>query len=240
MELEPEIRVPGLECNQTLPENVSFVHNMVIKEHEHGMFFIDVFGDQAFQRMNDMHKVDIKTLLTYLVMASNITTPENTRFCLKLRKMIAEHLDQEKLKSKKVKLESVGYKVNSHSVSYLQDAQSESIRKTLAFSEAILMKLNFVVHIHQLRGNNTIVNCDNVSVVYLSTNPVQHQRTKHIEIDIRFLRDFVASGQVRVLHVPSQFQYADIFTKGLPRALFLEFRSSLNVRKPRVQTARVY
>nr|GEX06350.1 hypothetical protein [Tanacetum cinerariifolium] len=42
-----------------------------------GMFFIDVFGDEAFQRMIDIHKVDIETLLTYLVMASNISSPEN-------------------------------------------------------------------------------------------------------------------------------------------------------------------
>ncbi|GKE85183.1 ribonuclease H-like domain-containing protein [Tanacetum coccineum] len=67
------------------------------------------------------------------------------------------------------------------------------------------------------------------AAVYLSTNPVQHQRTKHIEIDIYFVREYVAFGQVRVLHVLSRFQYADIFTKGLPTALYLEFRSSLNV-----------
>nr|GEZ66558.1 ribonuclease H-like domain-containing protein [Tanacetum cinerariifolium] len=36
------------------------------------------------------------------------------------------------------------------------------------------------------------------------------------------------------------FQYADIFTKGLPSALFLEFHSSLNVRRPRVLTAGEY
>ncbi|GJV86885.1 hypothetical protein Tco_1530823 [Tanacetum coccineum] len=65
-----------------------------------------------WSRMNDMHKVNIETLLTYLVMDSNITTPENTRFCLKLRNMIAEHPNQEKLKSKKVKLELVGYKLD--------------------------------------------------------------------------------------------------------------------------------
>ncbi|GKA27477.1 ribonuclease H-like domain-containing protein [Tanacetum coccineum] len=68
----------------------------------------------------------------------------------------------------------------------------------------------------------------------------EHQRTKHIEIDIYFVRDYVASGQVRVLHVPSRFQYVDIFTKGLPTALFLEFRSSLNVRRPPVTTTGEY
>ncbi|GJR67710.1 ribonuclease H-like domain-containing protein [Tanacetum coccineum] len=86
----------------------------------------------------------------------------------------------------------------------------------------------------------TLVYCDNVIAVYLSTNPVQHQHTKHIEIDIHFVREYVASGQVRVLHVPSRFQYANIFTKGLSTALFLEFRSSLNVRGPPAQTVREY
>ncbi|GKF88799.1 ribonuclease H-like domain-containing protein [Tanacetum coccineum] len=86
----------------------------------------------------------------------------------------------------------------------------------------------------------TLVYCDNVSAVYMSMNTVQYQRTKHIEIDIHFVRDYVAFGQVHVLHVPSRFQYADIFTKGLPSALFLEFRSSLNVRRPLVLTAGEY
>ncbi|GKA11247.1 ribonuclease H-like domain-containing protein [Tanacetum coccineum] len=73
------------------------------------------------------------------------------------------------------------------------------------------------------KSTATLVYCDNVSAVYVSANPVQRQRTKHIEIDIHFVRDMVTAGQVRVLHVPSLFQYADIFTKGLPSALFEEF-----------------
>lgn len=72
----------------------------------------------------------------------------------------------------------------------------------------------------------TVVYCDNVSVVYLSTNRVQHQRTKHNEID---LRDKVAAGAIRVLHVPTTSQYTDIFTKGLSFVIFNEFRSGLNV-----------
>ena len=59
----------------------------------------------------------------------------------------------------------------------------------------------------------TIVYCDNVSAVYLSANPVHHRRTKHIELDIHFVREQVALGRVRVLHVPTAQQFADVMTK---------------------------
>ncbi|KAJ9560828.1 hypothetical protein OSB04_005988 [Centaurea solstitialis] len=96
---------------------------------------------------------------------------------------------------------------------------------------------NLLRKLHRPPTKATIVYCDNVSAVYMSSNPVQHQRKKHIEMDIHFVRDKVVIGHVRVLHVPSSSQYADIFTKGLSASLFLDFRSSLNVRKPDVQTA---
>nr|GEV29846.1 ribonuclease H-like domain-containing protein [Tanacetum cinerariifolium] len=51
----------------------------------------------------------------------------------------------------------------------------------------------------------TLAYCDNVSVVYMSANPVQQQRTKHIEIDIHFVGYMVKAGHVRVLHVSSRF-----------------------------------
>ncbi|GJY67672.1 hypothetical protein Tco_0470654 [Tanacetum coccineum] len=57
-------------------------------------------------------KVDVDTLLSYLVMASNIDTLANQRFCAVMRSMIESHLDKEKLKSKKVKLEAIGYSLN--------------------------------------------------------------------------------------------------------------------------------
>ncbi|GJX61520.1 ribonuclease H-like domain-containing protein [Tanacetum coccineum] len=99
---------------------------------------------------------------------------------------------------------------------------------------------NLLRELHTPLFTATLVYCDNVSAVYLSTNPVQHQRTKHIEIDIHFVRDYVTSGQVRVLHVPSRFNFADIFTKGLPTALFIDFCYSLNVRRPPAHTAGEY
>nr|GEX84904.1 copia protein [Tanacetum cinerariifolium] len=112
MKLEPEIRITGLECNRTLPENVPFVNNMVIEEPEYGFFFTDEFGDQVFQRWIDIDKVRMETLVSYLVDASMVKSLENAGFNMKLRKLIAEHPDQEKLKSKKVKLEALRYNMD--------------------------------------------------------------------------------------------------------------------------------
>ncbi|GKF66561.1 ribonuclease H-like domain-containing protein [Tanacetum coccineum] len=96
--------------------------------------------------------------------------------------------------------------------------------------------LNLLRKLHTFLSFATLVYYDNVNAVYLSCNPAQHQRTMHIEIDIHFVRDLVAVGQVRVLQVPSCYHFADIFTKGLPSALFEEFRSSLSVRRPPAPT----
>nr|GEV68896.1 putative reverse transcriptase domain-containing protein [Tanacetum cinerariifolium] len=54
---------------------------------------------------------------------------------------------------------------------------------------------NLLRELHTPISSATIAYCDNVSVVYLSSNQVQHQRTKHIEIDIHFVQDLVATGQ---------------------------------------------
>ena len=91
--------------------------------------------------------------------------------------------------------------------------------------------------LHRPLRSATLVYCDNVSAIYMSSNPVQHRRTKHIEIDIHFVRERVSLGEVRVLHVPSSLQFADVMTKGLPTQLFLDFRSSLCVREPPAATA---
>jgi hypothetical protein len=86
--------------------------------------------------------------------------------------------------------------------------------------------------LHELQAlplHCTLIYCDNISAVYLSINPVQYQRMKHVEIDLYFIQEKVVIGQVRVLHVSTTSQFTDIFTKGLPSSMFNEFRSSLNI-----------
>lgn len=70
---------------------------------------------------------------------------------------------------------------------------------------------NLLLKMHYPLQKATVVYYDNVSAVYLSCNPVQHQRTEHVEIDIRFVREKVQKGQVRVYHILSSLQYANIY-----------------------------
>ena len=108
-------------------------------------------------------------------------------------------------------------------------AEAEYRAVANAVAEATWIR-QLLSELHTPLRKTTLVYCDNISSVYMSANPVQHQRTKHIEIDLHFVRERVALGDVRVLHVPTTSQFADIFTKGLPSSVFTEFRSSLNVR----------
>jgi hypothetical protein len=86
-----------------------------------------------------------------------------------------------------------------------------------------------LVELHNPLSWATLVYCDTVSSVYLSINPVQPQRTKHGEIDLHFVHERVAIGDFHVLRVMMTSQFTDIFTKGLPSSVFLEFLSSLNI-----------
>jgi histone deacetylase 1/2 len=100
-----------------------------------------------------------------------------------------------------------------------------------AVSECTWLR-QLLTELHCPATKATVAYCDNISSVYMSRNPVHHRRTKHIEIDIHFVREKVAIGELRVLQIPSGRQFADIFTKGLPTALFIDFRNSLCVGTP--------
>ena len=71
--------------------------------------------------------------------------------------------------------------------------------------------------------------CDNESAIRIAENPVEHSRTKHIDIRHHFLRDHQQKGDIEVFHVSTEKQLADIFTKPLDEKTFCRLRSELNV-----------
>ncbi|RVW53023.1 Retrovirus-related Pol polyprotein from transposon RE1 [Vitis vinifera] len=61
--------------------------------------------------------------------------------------------------------------------------------------------------------------CDNKSAINIAHNPIQHDRTKHIEID-RHIKEKLEEGVVCMSYVPSEHQLADILTKRLNSSMF--------------------
>ena len=71
--------------------------------------------------------------------------------------------------------------------------------------------------------------CDNESAIRMTDNPVEHSRTKHIDIRYHFLRDHQQKGDIKIAYVNTQNQLADIFTKPLDEKTFSKLRNELNI-----------
>ncbi|GJY07386.1 ribonuclease H-like domain-containing protein [Tanacetum coccineum] len=73
------------------------------------------------------------------------------------------------------------------------DAEYQGVTNVVAETSWIC---NLLRELHTPLSTATLVYCDNVSAMYMSANPVQHQRTKHIEIDKYFVQDKVTPDHV--------------------------------------------
>ena len=71
--------------------------------------------------------------------------------------------------------------------------------------------------------------CDNKSAISIAHNPVQHDRTKHIEIDRHFIKEKLDSGVITTTYIPSEHQLADVLTKGLPKDRFSQLTCKLGM-----------
>ncbi|GKA68939.1 cysteine-rich receptor-like protein kinase 8 [Tanacetum coccineum] len=74
--------------------------------------------------------------------------------------------------------------------------------------------------------------CDNQSSISLAANPVQHARTKHIEIDCHFVREKIKACILLPIYIPTHHQVADALTKGLSRSPFHKCISKFGMCNP--------
>ncbi len=76
-----------------------------------------------------------------------------------------------------------------------------------------------------------VIYCDNISSILLANNIVYHAKTKHIEVHYHFIREKVLTKEINLIHVNTEDQVADIFTKALGTNKLKKFRKMLGVLK---------
>lgn len=90
-------------------------------------------------------------------------------------------------------------------------------------AEVVWLKgLLFELHVPEKK--TPVLWCDNLSTVLLATNPVLHARTKHIKLDLHFVREKLMQQEIEAKHVPAQDQLADDLTRAVPSSMFNSFR----------------
>ncbi|GJR93470.1 retrovirus-related pol polyprotein from transposon TNT 1-94 [Tanacetum coccineum] len=93
----------------------------------------------------------------------------------------------------------------------ISTTEAEYVSAEKACQQALWMKQTLVDY--GIRLDDIPIMCDNKGAIDLSKNPIQHSRTKHIEIRHHFLRDNVQKGNISIEKVSSEDNIADILTK---------------------------
>jgi hypothetical protein len=82
----------------------------------------------------------------------------------------------------------------------------------------------------------TIIMEDNQGCIALSENPINHRRTKHIDVRYHYTRERVEAGAVKLVYVPTEWQLADLLTKPLEAPRLAKLRKLL-MEGPMVEKA---
>ena len=118
----------------------------------------------------------------------------------------------------------ISWKSCKQRVIALSSCEAEYVALTSAFKEARFLRQIFA-DINGSERQAVKLFADNQGAIALAKNPVHHQRSKHIDIRYHFIRFDVEEGIVILEYVPTDKNFADLFTKPLSNIKFTDFAS---------------
>lgn len=110
----------------------------------------------------------------------------------------------------------------------LSSTEAEYMAATQGTKTAIHLRV-FLNEIGYLQEEPTLLNEDNQPCIALTKNPVHHARTKHLDIQLHFVRQQVEKKVVTLAYCPTEVNIADLLTKPLPRVRFEQLRENTGV-----------
>jgi len=115
----------------------------------------------------------------------------------------------------------------------LSSCEAEYMGQTQATKEAIWLR-RLLVELQAMEKDEplaTPILADNQGAIALASNPYNHARTKHIDIQWHFVREAQEAGSVNFQYTPTDKQIADGLTKPLPKDAFQRFRAAIGLEK---------
>ncbi|GKD11930.1 retrovirus-related pol polyprotein from transposon TNT 1-94 [Tanacetum coccineum] len=100
----------------------------------------------------------------------------------------------------------------------MSTTEAEYVCLSTCFAQVIRMRTQLLDY--GFRFNKIPMYCDSKSAIAISCNPVQYSRTKHINIRYHFIKEHVEKGTIELYFVKTEYQLANLFTKGLPKERF--------------------
>ncbi|GJS98461.1 hypothetical protein Tco_0819631 [Tanacetum coccineum] len=100
----------------------------------------------------------------------------------------------------------------------MSTAEAEYVSLSACCAQVIWMRTQLLDYGYKY--NRIPMYCDSKSAIAISCNPVQHSKTKHIDIRYHFIKEHVEKGIVELYFVGTEYQLADLFTKALPKERF--------------------
>ncbi|GJT64186.1 retrovirus-related pol polyprotein from transposon TNT 1-94 [Tanacetum coccineum] len=171
------------------------------------------------------HLKEVKRIFRYLRQSYNMGLwyPKDSGFEL-IAYSDADHAGcKDDCKSTSGGLQFLGEKLVSWSskkqdCTAMSTAEAEYVSLSACCAQVIWMRTQLLDYGYKY--NRIPMYCDSKSAIAISCNPVQHSKTKHIDIRYHFIKEHVEKGTVELYFVGTEYQLADLFTKALPKERF--------------------
>nr|GEU42486.1 hypothetical protein [Tanacetum cinerariifolium] len=173
-------------------------------------------------KLTEKHLTAVKWIFRYLkdTIYMGLWYPKDTGFeltafsdsdhagCLDLRKSTSggiQFLGGDKL---------VSWSSKKQDCTSMSSAEVEYVSLSACYAQVLWMRTQLTDY--GFHFDKIPLYCDSTAAIAISYNPVQHSRTKHIDVRYHFIKEKVEKGIVELFFVGTEYQLADLFTKALP------------------------